>query len=203
MADAEDAADLQQPGRRHHRQPRRSAAADLPAAAAGQSAAVGKGPAPCSTRSSSTRTAIGWAASAASASTASCGSNVPEDEMTLRPEDLIAAIKYLLQLRDRRSDGRGRRHRPPGQSPPADDRRAGLRRTAQGLPEAPPHRAGADEPEGRRGHDAAQPDQSQEHLGGDRVLLRPRRAVAGRRPDESAARCSRTSGGCRPSAPAA
>ncbi len=29
-------------------------------------------------------------------------------------------------------------------------------------------------------------DQPQEHLGGDRVLLRPRRAVAGRRPDEPA-----------------
>ena len=29
-------------------------------------------------------------------------------------------------------------------------------------------------------------DQSQEHLGGDRVLLRPRRAVAGRRPDQPA-----------------
>ena len=53
------------------------------------------------------------------------------------------------------------------------------------------------------GHDAAHPDQSQEHLGGDRVLLRPRRAVAGRRPDEPAVACSRTSGGCRPSARAA
>ena len=30
------------------------------------------------------------------------------------------------------------------------------------------------------------PDQPQEHLGGDRVLLRPRRAVAGRRPDQPA-----------------
>ncbi len=81
---------------------------------------------------------------------------------------------------------RDRRHRPPGQPAPADDRRTGLRRTAQGLPQAAPHRAGADEPEGRRGHDAAQPDQSQEHLGGDRVFLRPRRAVAGRRPDQPA-----------------
>ena len=36
------------------------------------------------------------------------------------------------------------------------------------------------------GHDAAVADQPQEHLGGDRVLLRPRRAVAGRRPDQPA-----------------
>ncbi len=43
---SESSADLQQPGRRHHRQPRRGPAADLPAAAAGQSAAVGKGPGP-------------------------------------------------------------------------------------------------------------------------------------------------------------
>ena len=34
---------LERPGRRHHGQPRRGPAADLPAAAAGQSAAVGKG----------------------------------------------------------------------------------------------------------------------------------------------------------------
>ena len=112
--------------------------------------------------------------------------NVPEDEMTLRPEDLIAAIKYLLQAAQRRPDGRGRRHRPPGQPPPADDRRAGLRRAAQGLPQAPPHGPGADEPQGHRGHDAPQPGQPQEHLGGDRVLLRPRRAVAGGRPDQPA-----------------
>ena len=32
----------------------------------------------------------------------------------------------------------------------------GLRRNAQGLPQAAPHRARADEPEGRRGHDAPQ-----------------------------------------------
>ena len=44
MDDAEDAADPQQPGRRQHVQPRRGAAADLPAAASGQSAAAGKGP---------------------------------------------------------------------------------------------------------------------------------------------------------------
>ena len=111
--------------------------------------------------------------------------NVPETEMTLRPEDLIAAIKYLLNCAAT-SRRRDRRHRPPGQPPPADHRRTGLRRAAQGLPQAPPHGPGADEPQGPRGHDAAQPGQPQEHLGGDRVLLRPRRAVAGGRPDQSA-----------------
>ena len=82
--------------------------------------------------------------------------------------------------------GPRRRHRPPGQPPPADDRRAGRRRAPQGLPQAPPHRPGADEPQGRRGPGPAEPDQPQEHQRGDRILLRPRRAVAGRRPDEPA-----------------
>ena len=44
MPDPKSAADLQQPGRRRHQQPRRGAAADLPAVASGQSAAVGKSP---------------------------------------------------------------------------------------------------------------------------------------------------------------
>ena len=43
MDAAEDAAVAQRAGRRRHVQPRRSAAADLPAAASGQSAAAGKG----------------------------------------------------------------------------------------------------------------------------------------------------------------
>ena len=106
--------------------------------------------------------------------------------MTLRADDLIAAIHYLVAAARERSRGGNRRHRPPGQPPLADDRRAGLRRAAQGLPQAPPHRAGADEPQGRRGHDAAQPGQSQEHFRGHRILLRPRRALAGGRPDQPA-----------------
>ena len=106
--------------------------------------------------------------------------------MTLRPEDLIAAIRYLLLLRADAPLRRDRRHRPPGQPPPADHRRAGLGRAPQGVPQAPPHGAGADEPQGCGGHDAPQPGQSQEHLGGDRVFLRPRRAVAGGRPDQPA-----------------
>ena len=43
---SQGSADLQQPGRRHHQQPRRGPAANLSAAASGQSAAVGKGPRP-------------------------------------------------------------------------------------------------------------------------------------------------------------
>ena len=106
------------------------------------------------------------------------------------------------QAAGQRSERGNRRHRPPRQPPPADHRRAGRRRAPQGFPQAPPHRAGADEPEGHRGHDAAEPGESQEHFGGDRVFLRPRRVVAGGRPDQSACRCLRTSGGFRPWGPA-
>ena len=108
----------------------------------------------------------------------------PEDQMTLDPDDYVNAIRYILNLRKGR--GARRRHRPPGQPPAPDDRRAGRRRAPQGLPQAPPDRPGADEPQGRRGHDPAVADQPQEHQRGDRVLLRPRRAVAGRRPDQPA-----------------
>ena len=78
--------------------------------------------------------------------------DIPEDRMTLDPEDYVNAIRYILNLRQ--GQGAHRRHRPPGQPPAAHHRRAGLRRAAQGLPQAAPHRPGADEPEGRRGHDA-------------------------------------------------
>ena len=186
MPAAEDAADLQQPGGR------RDVAATKRPCCGSTSGCVPairrswKRPGRCFTRSSSTSTAIAWAASAGSASIANSSSDVAEDEMTLRPEDLIASIAYLIALHGVGRDGADRRHRSLGQSPPADDRRAGERRTAQGLPQAAPHGPGADEPEGRPGHDAPQSDQSQEHLGGHRVLLRPRRAVAGGRPDQSA-----------------
>ena len=57
--------------RRRHGQPRGGPAADLPAVAAGQPAATWKRPRPCSSRSSTTPTAIAWGGWAASASTAS------------------------------------------------------------------------------------------------------------------------------------
>ena len=84
------------------------------------------------------------------------GLNIPEDEMTLRPEDLIAAIRLPAEAARQRPVGRDRRHRPLGQPPAADHRRAGQRRAAQGLSQAPPHGPGADEPQGPGGHDAAQ-----------------------------------------------
>ena len=48
--------------------------------------------------------------------------NIPETEMTLRADDLIAAIVYLNKLRAQRPHGRNRRHRSPRQSPFANDR---------------------------------------------------------------------------------
>jgi DNA-directed RNA polymerase subunit beta len=77
---------------------------------------------------------------------------VSEEEMTLRPEDLIASIATCCCWPRGRGGG-DRRHRPPGQPPPAHDRRIGQRRAAQGLPQAAPHGAGADEPQGRGRHD--------------------------------------------------
>ena len=88
------------------------------------------------------------------------------------------------QAAGERSERGDRRHRPLGQPSLADHRRVGQRRAAQGFPQAAPHGAGADEPEGHRRHDAAEPGEPQEHLGGDRILLRPRRALAGGRPDQ-------------------
>jgi DNA-directed RNA polymerase subunit beta len=94
---------------------------------------------------------------------------VPESEMCLRPIDLL-----------------NRRYRPPRQSSSADDRRTGrdelrkgflkLRRTVQ-------ERMSLKDAEDMTPRSL---DQPQEHLGGHRVLLRPRRTVAGRRPDEPA-----------------
>ncbi len=103
--------------------------------------------------------------------------DIPESEMTLRAIDYLNAIRYILNLRDRRARPR-RRHRPPGQPPAAHHRRTGRRRAAQGLPQAAPHRPGTHVDPRSAGHDAAVAHQSQEHLGGHRVFLRPRRAVA-------------------------
>ena len=86
--------------------------------------------------------------------------------------------RHPVPPRPARRQGPRRRHRPPRQPPPAHHRRAGRRRAAQGLPQAPPHRPGAHVDPRPAGHDAADAHQPEEHLGGDRVLLRPRRAVA-------------------------
>ena len=110
--------------------------------------------------------------------------DVPDEQMTLD----VLGLPQRDPLHPQAPQGQGprRRHRPPGQPPPADDRRARRRRASEGLPQAPPDRPGADEPQGRRGPRPAEPDQPQEHQRGDRVLLRPRRALAGRRPDQPA-----------------
>ena len=110
--------------------------------------------------------------------------DIPESEMTLRALDYLNAIRYILQLRG--GIGSRRRHRPPWQSPAAHHRRIGRRRAAQGVPQAAPHGAGTHVDPRSAGHDAAFAHQSQEHLGGHRVFLRPGRIVAGRGPDESA-----------------
>jgi DNA-directed RNA polymerase subunit beta len=114
------------------------------------------------------------------------GLGVAEDQMTLAPEDFI----HSGPLHDEaaRGDGRARRHRPSGQPPRADDLelageefRKGLlklRRTAQ-------ERMTLERQRRREGH-ASQPDQQQDLLVGDRLLLRSRRAEPGRRPDEPA-----------------
>jgi DNA-directed RNA polymerase subunit beta len=106
--------------------------------------------------------------------------------MTLRPEDLIAAIKYLLKLRSRARraeiddiDHLGNRRLRTIDELASDELRKGflkLRRTVQ-------ERMSLKDVEDMTPRSA---DQPQEHLGGDRVLLRPRRAVAGGRPDQSA-----------------
>jgi len=68
--------------------------------------------------------------------------DIPEDEMTLRPDDLIRRDPVSQQASRQRSVGRDRRHRSPGQPASADDRRIGQRRVAQGFPEASPHGPG-------------------------------------------------------------
>ena len=83
--------------------------------------------------------------------------DIPETEMTLRPEDLIAAIKYLLGLTSGEPDYEiddidhlGNRRLRTIDELASDELR-------KGLPLAPPHRTGADELEGCRRHDTSQP----------------------------------------------
>ena len=126
------------------------------------------------------------------------GLNVPESEMTLRPEDLISAIKYVIKLNEADPayevddiDHLGNRRLRTIDELAADELRKGflkLRRTVQermSLKDV-------------AGHDAAHAHQSQEHFGGDRVLLRPRRAVASGRPNQSAFDAHARTAACRP-----
>ncbi len=77
--------------------------------------------------------------------------NVPEDVMTLRAEDILGSLKYIMDLRANKGyvddiDHLGNRRL-------RHDRRAGAGRAAQGLPEAAPDGAGAhvaQEPGGSR-----------------------------------------------------
>ena len=57
--------------------------------------------------------------------------NVPETVMTLRGEDFVNTLKYMFKLRS--GEGVRRRHRPPGQPPAADDRRAGREELRKGF----------------------------------------------------------------------
>ena len=102
--------------------------------------------------------------------------DVPETEMTLAGHRLPQrGAVYPHAARPGEQSPR-RRHRPPGQPPAPYHRRAGRRRAAQGIPQASPHGPGAHVDPRSAGHDAADAHQPQEHLGGHRVLLRPRRA---------------------------
>ncbi len=84
----------------------------------------------------------------------------PRTMMTLRAEDFVAVHPVHPRPAVAAAQGARRRHRPPGQPAPADDRRAGGRGDAQGLPQAPPHRPGADERQGPRRARARSPSWS-------------------------------------------
>jgi DNA-directed RNA polymerase subunit beta len=103
------------------------------------------------------------------------GLSVPETEMTLRADDLVAAIRYILELMDSDNesvevddiDHLGNRRLRTIDELASDELRKGflkLRRTVQ---------------ERMSLKDVSVADQPQEHFGGDRILLRPWRTLAG------------------------
>ena len=126
--------------------------------------------------------------------------NVPLDQGTLRREDILEVVRYLIELKN--GNGQHRRHRPPRQ--PARARR---RRAAR---EPVPHRSrphgarhqGAHEPAGDRDADAARPDQLQAGLGGDQGVLRLAASSRSSWTRRTRSPRSRTSGASRPSGPA-
>ena len=111
---------------------------------------------------------------------------VNESEMTLRPDDMIAAIRYLIDLFDTDSgaeiddiDHLGNRRLRTIDELACEELRKGflkLRRTVQERMSV----------KDAAGHDAAFVDQSQKRLGGDRFLLRSRRTLAGGRSNQPA-----------------
>ena len=112
---------------------------------------------------------------------------VSESVMTLRPEDMIAAIiRYLIDLFDSESnaeiddiDHLGNRRLRTIDELACEELRKGFLETAA-------YRSGTDEHQRCPGHDAPVIDQSQERLRGDRLFLWPRRTFTGGRPNEPA-----------------
>ena len=128
--------------------------------------------------------------------------NVPETVMTLRSEDLVNSLKYMFKLRSGEGYVDDIDHLGNRRLRTIDE--LASRRASQGLPQAQAHRPGAHEPQGpERNRPHRRAGELQVHQLLDRLLLRSRRAVAGRRPDEPARRSSRTSAVSRPLAPAA
>ena len=90
--------------------------------------------------------------------------------MTLRPDDYSASMTYIRASTTDASayvDDIDQ----PWQPTPANHRRIGCRRTSQGLPEAPPNRSGANEPEGREDMTPRTSREPKERFRSDRVLL--------------------------------
>ena len=99
------------------------------------------------------------------------GLGVSESEMTLRPDDMISAIRYLIDLFDPESEAEiddidhlGNRRLRTIDELASEELRKGILETA-------PDRPGADEHQGCDRHVAAFVDQSEERFGGDRLLL--------------------------------
>ena len=118
------------------------------------------------------------------------------------PKTSSSCIKYILEAA-RRTQGEIDDIDHLGNRRVRTIARARGRRVPQGLPQAPPHRAGAHEPRSAEKLTPRNLINSKTISSRDRLLLRPRRALAGRRPDEPALASSRTSGVSRRSGPAA
>ena len=135
------------------------------------------------------------------------GLDLPDEHQTLTKDDFIHAIRYILKLRDPNDaaelddiDHLGNRRIRTIDELAGDEFRKGFLKLEADGPGA------HDDP--RAGEDLAAHDhQLEDDLELDRLLLRPRRAVAGRRPDQPAvaadARASSVGAGPRRSEPEA